>query len=177
MRPHHSFRSQFRSQMRPRHGQRGACRNLPTPCPAPAFGMGAPPLPTFFLLLLLLAGFVPPVAAQSPPAASLQPGGMLTMREHAVLTDEHLDATPGTDGLLGAQGVAASGDLLFVTAEASDALSVWRVNAEAGTLTQTQLHQDITTGSLMARTTLQSAAMANCYLSQLTWTTQSASGG
>ena len=114
--------------------------------------MGAPPLPTFFLLLLLLAGFVPPVAAQSPPAASLQPGGMLTMREHAVPTDVHLNATSGNDNLDGAQGVAVSGDgaLLFVTANGLDngALSVWRVNAEAGTLTQTQLHQDITTGSL-----------------------------
>jgi len=48
------------------------------------------------------------------------------------------------DGLDGAIGAAVSGDgaLLFVTAERDNALSVWRVNAEAGTLSQTALYQD-----------------------------------
>ena len=76
------------------------------------------------------------------PAVSLQPGGVLTMREHAVPTDEHLDARLGIDGLGGAQGVAASSDLLFITGLNDDALSVWRVNAEAGTLRQTVVYQN-----------------------------------
>ena len=108
-----------------------------------------PPLPAFFLLLFLLAGVVPPTAAQSPPAVSLQPGGMLTMMEHAVPTEVHFNGR-GNYGLDGAVGIAVSGDgaLLFVTAAFDGALSVWRVNAEAGTLTQTRLHEDATTGSL-----------------------------
>ena len=103
-----------------------------------------PPLPAFFLLLLLLAGFVPPAAAQLTPTLSLQPGGVLTMMEHAVLTDLHLNAAAEIDGLQEAQGVAVSGDgaLLFVTDLFSNALSVWRVNAEAGTLSQTALYRD-----------------------------------
>ena len=100
-----------------------------------------PPLPAFFLLLLLLAGFVPPAAAQSTPTVSLQPSGMLTMMEHAVPTELYFDGLE-YDGLGGARGIAVSGDLLFVTGEGDDALSVWRVNAEAGTLSQTAIYQD-----------------------------------
>ena len=99
-----------------------------------------PPLPAFFLLLLLLAGVVPPTAAQSPPAVSLQPGGMLIMMEHAVLTGVYFDGS-GNNGLRDASGIAASGDLLFVTGEEQDALSVWQVNAEEGNLTQTGFHE------------------------------------
>ena len=112
----------------------------PPPPPDSAFRIGTPPLPAFFLLLLLLAWVVPPAAAQSPPTVSLQPSGMLTMMEHAVPTGVYFDS-PETDGLNGARGIAASGDLLFVTGESDDALSVWQVNAEAGTLTQTDLHK------------------------------------
>ena len=100
-----------------------------------------PPLPAFFLLLLLLAGFVPPAAAQSPPTVSLQPGGMLTMMEHAVPTELYFDGDE-YDGLDGARGIAVSGDLLFVAGQFDDALSVWRVNAEAATLSQTVLYRD-----------------------------------
>jgi len=46
------------------------------------------------------------------------------------------------DGLSGAIGAAVSGDLLFVTAQFGDTLSVWRVNTEAGSLSQTALYQD-----------------------------------
>ena len=95
-------------------------------------------MPPLFLLLFLLPGVVPPAAAQ--PALSLQPSGELTMMEHAVPTGVYSDER-GDDGLLEARGIAVSGDLLFVTAHDSDALSVWRVNAEAGTLTQTEFQE------------------------------------
>ena len=54
------------------------------------------------------------------------------------------DGEDGIDGLERAQGVAVSGDLLFVTAQIDSALSVWRINAEAetGILRQTALHRD-----------------------------------
>ena len=97
------------------------------------------PLPTLFLLLFLLPGVAPPAAAQ--PALSLQPSGVLTMMEHAVLNEVYFNS-PETDGLDGATGVAVSGDLLFVTALFQDALSVWRVNAETGFLSQTAVYQD-----------------------------------
>ena len=76
------------------------------------------------------------------PALSLQLEGMLTRMEHAVPTDLHLNAAAEIDGLQGARGVAASGDLLFVTGFDDNALSVWRVNAEAGTLRQTVVYRD-----------------------------------
>ena len=104
-----------------------------------------PSLPAFFLLLLLLAGFVPPAAAQSTPKVSLQPGGMLTMMEHAVPTGVYFNGR-GNNGLRGASGIAVSGDLLFVTAELNNALSVWQVNAEEGILTQTDLHTGFSLG-------------------------------
>ena len=113
----------------------------------PAFRIGMPPLPAFFLLLLLLAGFVPPAAAQLTPTARLQPGGVLTMMEHAVPTEVYFDGREN-DGLRRANSIAVSGDLLFVTAELDNALSVWRVNAEAGTLTQTDLHTGAPLGLL-----------------------------
>ena len=102
-----------------------------------------PTLPAFFLLLLLLAGFVPPAAAQSTPKVSLQPSGMLTMMEHAVPTEVYFDGREN-DGLEGAGDIAVSGDgaLLFVMGQLDDALSVWRVNAGAATLSQTALYQD-----------------------------------
>ena len=99
-----------------------------------------PPLPAVFLLLFLLAGFVPPAAAQSPPTLSLQPGGVLTMMEHTVPAEVYFDS-PETDGPDGVNKVVGSGDLLFVTAD--DTLSVWRVNAEAGTLSQTAVYQGL----------------------------------
>ena len=117
---------------------------LPAISPAtPAFGIGMPPLPTFFLLLLLLTGVVPPTAAQSPPTVSLQPSGMLTMMEHAVPTEVYFDGREN-NGLEGAADIAVSGDgaLLFVTSESADVLSVWRVNAEAAALSQTAIYQD-----------------------------------
>ena len=104
-----------------------------------------PPLPAFFLLLLLLAGFVPPAAAQSPPTLSLQPGGMLTRMGHILPpTEVYFESNAEIDGLRGATGVTVSGDgdLLFVSARNSQVLSVWQVNAEAGTLSQTALYQD-----------------------------------
>ena len=105
----------------------------------PTFGIGMLPLPTLFLLLFLLPGVAPPAAAQ--PALNLQPSGVLTMMEHAVLNEVYFNS-PETDGLDGATGVAVSGDLLFVTALFQDALSVWRVNAETGFLSQTAVYQD-----------------------------------
>ena len=107
----------------------------PPPAAAPAFRIGMPPLPAFFLLLFLLAGFVPPVAAQSPPAVSLQPGGILTRMGHAVLTEVYSDSV-----LSGVTDVAVSDDLLFAAANGAGELSVWRVNAEAGTLRRTAVH-------------------------------------
>ena len=98
------------------------------------------PLPTLFLLLFLLAGVVPPAAAQK--TLSLQPSGMLTMMEHAVPTGVYFDSPD--DGLDGALDVAASGDLLFVTGFDDNALSVWRVNAEVGTLRQTMFYRNNT---------------------------------
>ena len=100
------------------------------------------PLPAFSLLVLLLVGMVPPAAAQSTPTLSLEPGGVLTMMGPAMPTGVYFDS-PETNGLDGVESVAVSGELLFVTARFDDALSVWRVNAEAGTLSQTALYQDI----------------------------------
>ena len=98
---------------------------------------------TLFLFLLLLPGIVPPAAAQ--PALSLQPSGVLIRMGHIVPTEVYFDS-PETDGLNGVRDVVASGDLLFVTAFFDDTLSVWRVNAEAGTLSQTVLYRDNTSG-------------------------------
>ena len=75
------------------------------------------------------------------PILSLQPRGELIRMEHAVPTGVYFDS-PETGGLSGEAGVAVSDDLLFVTSFDADALSVWRVNAEAGTLSQTALYQD-----------------------------------
>ena len=115
---------------------------LPTispPPPAPAFRIGMPPLPAFFLLLLLLAGFVPPAVAQEPPTVSLQPGGMLTRMGHILPpTEVYFDV----DGIRNAGDIAVSGDLLFVAAFGEDALSVWRVNAETGILSQTAVYRN-----------------------------------
>ena len=68
---------------------------------------------------------------------------MLTMMEHVVPAEVYFDGDED-NGLEGARDIAVSGDgeLLFVTAHDIDALSVWRVNAEAGTLSQTALYQD-----------------------------------
>ena len=117
-----------------------------------------PTLPAFFLLLLLLAGFVPPAAAQSTPKVSLQPSGMLTMMEHAVPTEVYFDGR-GNNGLRGASSIAVSGDgaLLFVMGQLDDALSVWRVNAGAATLSQTALYQD----SEVNQTDMQYIAIVN----------------
>ena len=104
-----------------------------------------PPLPAFFLLLLLLAGFVPPAAAQSPPTLSLQPGGMLIRTGHILPpTEVYFNSDAEIDGLRQASNAAVSGDLLFVTAEETNnsALSVWQVNAEAGTLSQTAVYRN-----------------------------------
>ena len=104
-----------------------------------------PPLPAFFLLLLLLAGFVPPAAAQSPPTLSLQPGGMLIRTGHILPpTEVYFNSDAEIDGLRQASNAAVSGDLLFVTAEEpnNSALSVWQVNAEAGTLSQTAVYRN-----------------------------------
>ena len=78
----------------------------------------------------------------STPALSLlQPEGMLSMMEHAVPTELYLDSFqfPGLSRL---SDFAVSGDLLFVTGFNSDALSVWQINAEAGTLSQTAIYRD-----------------------------------
>ena len=85
---------------------------------------------------------VEPVAVQSTLTVSLQPGGMLTSMERAVPTEVYFDDTDEIDGLNGASGIAVSGDLLFVIGFNDEALSVWRVNAEAGSLSQTALYQD-----------------------------------
>ena len=97
-----------------------------------------PPLPAFFLLLPLLAGVIPPAIAQSTPVLSLEPGGMLTQMEHVVMPA----AVYSSAETVGVEAVTVSndGELLFVTG--SSVLSVWRVNAEAGTLSQTALYQD-----------------------------------
>ena len=115
--------------------------NLPPPPPlAPAFGIRMLPLPILFLLLFLLPGVVPPAAAQ--PALSLEPSGVLVRMGYIVPTGVYSDS-PETDGLnRGVRDVVASGDLLFVTAFFDNTLSVWRVNAEAGTLSQTAIYQD-----------------------------------
>ena len=77
------------------------------------------------------------------PVLSLQPSGELTMMEHTAFTEVYFDS-PETDGLDGVRDVVASGDLLFVTAFVENTLSVWRVNAEAGTLSQTARYRDDT---------------------------------
>ena len=112
------------------------------PCPHPCFQHGeSSPLPAFFLLFLLLAGFVPPAAAQSTPTVSLQPDNVLTMMGLAVPTEIY--SSFENDGLLGASDAAVSDDLLFVTGDTDNALSVWRVNAEASTLRQTAFYENL----------------------------------
>ena len=118
----------------------------PLPPLAPAFGIKMLPLPALFLLLFLLPGVVPPAAAQ--PALSLQPSGVLIRMGHIVPTATGVYSdSPETGGLKdGVMDVVASGDLLFVTAFEDKALSVWRVNAEEGTLSQTAIYRDKTNG-------------------------------
>ncbi len=60
-------------------------------------------------------------------------------------TDIYEDGANGIDGLGGVQDIAVSpnGRLAFATGTDENALSVWRVNAAAGTLTQTALYWDI----------------------------------
>jgi len=70
-----------------------------------------------------------------PPALSLQPGGMLTRRGDVMPIE--LYRPPG---LFGSGRMAVSGELLF--AEWSNTLSVWRVNREAGTLSQTIVYRN-----------------------------------
>ena len=77
----------------------------------------------------------------TPAALSLQPEGMLTRMGHAVPTGVYF-TSPDTRDLFGASNVAVSDDLLFVTASAGNALSVWQVNALAGTLRQTALYRN-----------------------------------
>ena len=79
----------------------------------------------------------------TPRILILQPSGVLIKMEHAVLTEVYSDSA-ATDGLQGVGDVAISGDgeLLFVIGTGEDALSVWRVNAEAGTLRQNALYRD-----------------------------------
>ena len=131
------------------HGRRRVFCNLSsspsssTSTSPPAFSIGIPPFSILFLLLFLLPGFVPPAAAQ--PALSLQPSGVLIRMGHIVPTGVYSDS-PETDGLNGVRDVVASGDLLFVTGFRDGTLSVWRVNAEAGTLSQTAIYRDNTSG-------------------------------
>ena len=138
-----------RRQMYLLHGRRRVFCNLSsslsssTSTSPPAFSIGIPPFPALFLFLFLLPGIIPPAAAQ--PALSLEPSGVLVRMGHIVPTEVYFDS-PETDGLNGVRDVVASGDLLFVTASVDDTLSVWRVNAEAGTLSQTVLYRDNTNG-------------------------------
>ena len=126
----------------------GSFPQSPPPPHTPAFGIGMPPLPAFFLLLLLLVGFAPPAAAQSPPTVSLQPGGVLARMGYILPpTEVYFNSDAEIDGLDGARGIAVSGDLLFVTAgnevsNSNGALSVWRVNAEAGILSQIMVYRN-----------------------------------
>ena len=98
------------------------------------------------LVFCLLAGFaVAKSAAQSVSLLSLQPEVAARAPQLlAVQAGLYRDGVSGIDGLEGAWGIAVSADgsLLFVTADFDDALSVWRVNAEAGTLTQSVLYLD-----------------------------------
>ena len=77
----------------------------------------------------------------TPATLSLQPEGMLTRMEHAVLSEAYFDL-PERPNLSLEWQFAVSGDLLFVTAPSRDTLSVWRVNAEAGTLSQTVIYRN-----------------------------------
>jgi len=61
-----------------------------------------------------------------------------TLRQTAV----YRDGAGEIDGLEGAGRMALSDNLLFVTGNADNALSAWRINALEGTLIQTDLHQD-----------------------------------
>ena len=101
----------------------------------------------FIILLPYDSPFYSPLADRSlvipilAPALSLQPSGALTKKGHIVPTGVYFDS-PEIGGLDGVRDVVASGDLLFVTSFYDDTLSVWRVNAEAGTLTQTAIYRD-----------------------------------
>ena len=73
----------------------------------------------------------------TPAALSLQPEGMLIRMEHAVFTERYFSPPQGID-----LNIVVSGDLLFATTAFESALSVWRVNAEAGTLSQTMAYRN-----------------------------------
>ena len=76
-----------------------------------------------------------------PPALSLQPDDVLTIMGLALPTEIY--SRSETSGLSGASDAAVSGDLLFVTGDTDNALSVWRVNAEASTLRQIALYENL----------------------------------
>ena len=80
-----------------------------------------------------------------PRLSSLQPEAARGLQVQAAL---YQDGVSGIEGLDGAAGIAVSADgsLLFVAAQADDALSVWEVNAKAGTLTQTAVYRDDSRG-------------------------------
>ena len=99
-------------------------------------------LPVLWLLLAVALGSAQPSVAQdestSLPALSLQPDGMLHRLGLALPIENYRD----TNVLRGATDIAVSGDLLFVTASSAETLSVWRVDAEAGTLSQIVVYRD-----------------------------------
>ena len=98
------------------------------------------------LVFCLLAGFAAAeTAAQSPHLSSLQPEAARGLQVQAAL---YQDGVSGIEGLDGAAGIAVSADgsLLFVAGLLDDALSVWEVNAKAGTLTQTAVYRDDSRG-------------------------------
>ena len=70
-------------------------------------------------------------------------------QDNGVTGDNRIAEVDGRfDGLIGVQDVAVSGDgkLLFVPSQSAGTISVWRVNAKAGTLIQTAIYQDSRVG-------------------------------
>ena len=99
-------------------------------------------LPVLWLLLAVALASAQPSVAQDVstplPVLSLQPAGMLNRLGLAVPIENYRDSV----SLPGATDIAVSGDLLFVSATDAEALSVWRLNAEMGTLSQTMFYRD-----------------------------------
>ena len=88
------------------------------------------------------------VIVPPPRLSSLQPEVARGLSAQLVQAGLYRDDVSGIDGLRTARGMAVSADgsLLFVAAQNDHALSVWQVNAEAGTLTQSALYRDDSRG-------------------------------
>ena len=121
------------------------CPVMPVLSASPAAAHQHTIVRTLLVFCLLAGGFAAAqTAAQSPRLSSLQPETARGLQVQAVPAELYRDGVSGIDGLNGAvrMVVSADGSLLFVAARNDDALSVWQVNAENGTLAQSALYKD-----------------------------------